>query len=152
MSLELVAVLLSWVAIVLLGLALAGILRQLHELRAQLARPTPGVGPAPGQPLPGALADVTGLLLFASRTCGACTTVLPEAERIADERPGWHLEVLYQDHPAQRHAFEALDIPVTPFAVIADRGRVTAAAPTGSPAALRALISRTREIADAAAT
>ncbi|MGH8905701.1 MAG: hypothetical protein ACRD0K_04120 [Egibacteraceae bacterium] len=156
MTVELAAILLSWVAIVLLGLALAGVLRQLHQLRAQLEGAWSSGGPRPGQQLPPELAGAGGLLLFASRACGACTQVLPEAARIAG-RAGWSAEVFYRGEPdavelpgmhvrgAQHALFDALGVTVTPFAVVASGGRVVAAAPIGSLAALRALASKAEE-------
>jgi hypothetical protein len=164
MTVELTAILLAWVAIVLLGLALAGILRQLHELRAQVRPVLRSGGPEPGQPLPPEFAGTCGLLLFASRTCGACARVLPEAARVARLHSNWSVEVLYRGEPdavdlpgvrvrgAQHALFEALDVSVTPFAVIIADGQVVAGAPTGSPAALRALVSGTEEASRASAT
>jgi hypothetical protein len=90
--------------------------------------------------------------------------VLPEAALVTSTIPGWSVDVLYRDEPgaldmpglrvrgAQHALFEALDVTVTPFAVIAAAGRIVAAAPTGSPAALRALVAGTGEASHAAST
>ncbi|MGH8929315.1 MAG: hypothetical protein ACRDZO_01430 [Egibacteraceae bacterium] len=158
MTVEFAAILLAWVAIVLLGFALAGVLRQLHELRSQLGPQLSATGPAPGQPLLAEAIGTTGLMLFVSRTCGACAQVLPEVARIAAERPRWAVEVCYRDEPGalevpgvrvrggKRALFDALGITITPFAVTTDGRQVVVAAPTGSPAALRALADRHEEL------
>ncbi len=162
MTVEYAAILLAWVAIVLLGFALAGVLRQLHELRSQLGPQLGATGPAPGQQLPAEAIGAAGLMLFASKSCGACAQVLPEVARIAAQRPRWVVEVCYRDEPGtgemlgvrvrggKRALFDALGITVTPFAVITDGRQVVVAAPTGSPAALRALADRHEELIDAA--
>lgn len=93
MSLTATALLLSWVAIITLGFALAGVLQRVHRVELML---TPGRatmastdaasligGPAPR--VPGLhLDDGRGaVLLFADRACRTCLQVLPTATSAA---------------------------------------------------------------------
>ncbi|WP_030166812.1 hypothetical protein [Spirillospora albida] len=146
MSFQNSALLLSWAAILLLSLVVAGLVRQVAALTRGAPAPS-ALGPAPGTPAPAFDRLGPGLLLFLDRDCGVCTDVLAAAESL--DRP---VQVAFAGAPAVTspgltvHAderdglFTAYDVPATPFAVLIDTGgRVRAAEPVGSPDALRAL-------------
>jgi hypothetical protein len=143
MSFTTSALLLSWVAILLLSLVVAGLIRQVHAL-AQGAPRTARLGPPPGSRAPEFDRLGPGLLLFLDRDCGTCTEVLtaatgPGKAIYAGPAPadaGTALTVL-ADEPG---LFTAYHVPATPFAVLVDdSGVVLAAEPVGSAAALHAL-------------
>jgi hypothetical protein len=146
MSFEMSALLLSWVAILLLSLVVAGLVRQVHAL-GQGPRPT-ALGLAAGSLAPGFERFGPGLLLFLSADCGACPDVLAAAESLSTSEPVHALfsgAALSCDrvsgHPQESALFEAYKIPATPFAVIVgESGRVTVSEPVGSAGALRELL------------
>ncbi|MEU5882352.1 hypothetical protein [Spirillospora sp. NPDC047279] len=150
MSFQTSALLLSWVAIVLLALVVAGLVRQVHALGQAAAggggpRPSP-LGLAPGSPAPAFDRLGPGLLLFLDVDCGVCADVLEAAGSLgrpvhaifagpAPDTPG--VTVLAHE---QDGLFAAYAVPATPFAVVVDAGgRVRTAEPVGSPDALRDL-------------
>ncbi|NDU74039.1 hypothetical protein GWI34_15535 [Actinomadura sp. DSM 109109] len=147
MSFQNSALLLSWVAILLLALVVAGLVRQVHALGQGAARPT-GLGPAVGTPAPAFDRLGPGLLLFLDRECGVCADVLDAVP------PGRPLHAVFAGPPPdgpprpgvtvlageQDGLFADYGVPATPFAVLVGAdGRVRAAEPVGSPEALRAL-------------
>ncbi|MFI0448761.1 hypothetical protein [Actinomadura sp. 6N118] len=152
MSFQNSALLLSWVAIVLLALVVAGLVRQVHAL----SQGPPGsagqspLGPAAGTRAPGFDRLGPGLLLFLDVDCGVCVEVLDEAGSLgrpihaifagaAPEAPG--ITVLANERDG---LFEDYAVPATPFAVLVDAsGRVRAAQPVGSTEALRELLGDT---------
>jgi hypothetical protein len=146
------ALILSWAAILLLALVVSGLIRQVHALAAGPRR----VGPRPGTPAPG-LAGLAPpgrprLLLFLSPDCRTCAEALAEAAGAG--RP---VLALYPGtgpaevaggavtvHTGQVALFDRYDVVATPYAVVVDEaGRVAAAEPVGSRAALRDLLART---------
>ncbi|HXA61022.1 MAG TPA: hypothetical protein VNW94_17825 [Streptosporangiaceae bacterium] len=143
MSFEMTALLLSWVAILLLSLVVAGLVRQVHAL-ARGPQPA-ALGLAAGSLAPGFERLGPGLLLFLSADCGACPDVLAAAESL-----GGPVQAIFSGsalssglpvHAGEQALFEAYKIPATPFAVlVGETGRVRAAEPVGSPAALRELM------------
>ncbi|TMR06480.1 hypothetical protein ETD83_04515 [Actinomadura soli] len=148
MSFQSSALLLSWVAILLLALVVAGLVRQVHALGQGTSSPT-GLGPAPGTPAPSFDRLGPGLLLFLDRDCGVCTDVLAAADGLGP------LHAIFSGPPADGAAalpgatvltgeqdglFADYRVPATPFAVMVGAdGRVRAAEPVGSPGALRAM-------------
>ncbi|SCL73384.1 hypothetical protein [Micromonospora peucetia] len=160
MSFQTSALILSWIAILLLALTVSGLVRQVHALSSGAVQRRPeSVGLRPGAPAPGfaRLAPVAPavplVLLFLEPDCGTCTEVLAEANDHVD-RPGLEFRVLYRDAPSERAAglpitvlggqaelFERYDALATPFATVVDQaGRVLRAEPLGSRAALRRLL------------
>lgn len=160
MSFQTSALILSWIAILLLALTVSGLVRQVHALSSGAAPRRPGsVGLRPGAPAPGfarlapAVPTVPLVLIFLDAACGTCAEVLTEANGHVD-RPGLELRVLYRDDvPAratalpvtvlggQAELFDRYDAVATPFATVVDRsGRVLRAEPLGSRAALRRLL------------
>ncbi|MEV4677849.1 MULTISPECIES: hypothetical protein [Actinomadura] len=147
MSFQNSALLLSWVAILLLALVVAGLVRQVHALGQ--GAPSAGLGPAPGTAAPAFDRLGPGLLLFLDRDCGVCTDVLAAAGAL--DRP---LHAIFAGPPPdpgpppgatvltgeQDGLFADYRVPATPFAVLVGAdGRVRAAEPVGSPEALREL-------------
>jgi hypothetical protein len=154
MSFETTALLVTWVALVLLALVVAGLVRQVHQL-TQGPR-TREVGLPAGSPAPGldrieAEPGRPTLLLFLSEDCPACQDVFQEAlgmrggpatraifaeEPIVADPPA-HLRVL----PGQEELFTAYQVPATPYGVIVGAdGRVRTAEPVGSVRGLHALV------------
>lgn len=163
MSFQASALILSWVAILLLAFVVSGLVRQVHALSVGTAGRPRQVGPAPGSPAPGfdRLAPehpATMVLLFLDEDCRTCIEVLDEAARAAGAAPdaGVVLRALYLDdvpHRAskapitvlggQSELFERYDAIVRPFAVVVDpTGRVTRSEPLGSRGALRTLLAQ----------
>jgi hypothetical protein len=159
MSFTTSALILSWVAIALLALVVARLVRQVHELQRGGARQPQRVGLAAGEPAPGLTElDVhngsTALLLFLSLGCRTCREVL--AEVIQNGPAGLEIRVLYAgEAPAgsieigdasitaygeQQALFEQYDALATPFAVVVGGGRVARSEPLGSRVAARRLL------------
>jgi hypothetical protein len=155
MSFETTALLLTWAALVLLALALAGLVRQVHQLThgpgtRDLGLPT-GT-PAPALDLVRAEPGRPTLLLFLSEDCPVCREVFQEALGL-DGAPATRAifaeEAIGADPPAnmtilpdQAELFTAYQVPATPYGVIigAD-GRVRVAEPVGSIRGLHALVT-----------
>lgn len=166
MSVEASALALAWVAILLLSLAVAGLVRQIRVLssaRYQLGH----MGPVRGAIAPGLrdyLAEHTGvkLLLFVDSTCSSCRIALDEASRLASlttqptvmavfegASDGYDPDNVIVISEAQ-NAFAEYNVQVRPFAVLVDGvGRIAAARPVGSRQALREFVdeARGRELA-----
>jgi hypothetical protein len=160
MSFQTSALILSWIAILLLALVVSGLVRQVHALSSGVVQRRPeSVGLPAGTPAPGftrlapAPPAAPLVLLFLDPHCGTCTEVLTEAAgRVGPGGP--EFRVLYRDSaPAratglpitvldgQAELFERYDALATPFATVVDpTGRVLRAEPLGSPAALRRLL------------
>ncbi|TDC93826.1 hypothetical protein [Actinomadura sp. 7K507] len=158
MSFQNSALLLSWVAILLLSLVVAGLVRRVHALSRGAPART-GLGPAPGTAAPAFDRLGPGLLLFLDRDCGVCTDVLAAAGSLdgplhaifAGPPPGDAPPPGPSRHGPSRHGptvladeqdglFADYGVPATPFAVLVGAdGRVRAAEPVGSPEALREL-------------
>jgi hypothetical protein len=122
------ALVVSWVAIGLLGFALAGVLARVHRLEQDLAGPARTATPV-GQPL--ALPDVEHgplLALFVDRDCGACERAADGVDGLVDQG---RAVVYWRDEAPE--VFGAVDVPISPFAIVVDEGlRVVAAHPVGS--------------------
>ena len=111
MSFQTSALILSWIAILLLALVVSGLVRQVHAMSSGLVQRRPeSVGLRPGSPAPGfaRLAPVPPaaplVLLFLDPDCGTCAEVLAEATGQVD-RADLEFRVLYRDSaPAQAAA------------------------------------------------
>ncbi|TDD77753.1 hypothetical protein [Actinomadura rubrisoli] len=159
MSFQNSALLLSWVAILLLALVVAGLVRQVHALGTGAPGPA-ALGPATGTPAPAFDRLGPGLLLFLDRDCGVCADVLSAAGDLGrplhaifsgpapDAAPGpapGPASGSAPDGPTvlageRDGLFAEYRVPATPFAVIVGAdGRVRASEPVGSAEALREL-------------
>jgi hypothetical protein len=157
------ALLLAWVAIVLLALSVAGLMRQMHLLLTE--RSAEGTAaPAPTGPrmLPADLMAVGAerIVLFASTSCVACSEVMPvmvEYRRragtsctvitAAARHPQWPDDLDYRENAAD--LFEQFGVTATPHALRIVGGEVANSAPVGSVDALRRLIDGPHHHAEA---
>ena len=168
MSFQTSALILSWIAILLLALVVSGLVRQVHALsNGTVGRPQP-VGLRPGSPAPGFRelappSPATLVLLFLDHGCATCDQLLDEAaEQI--QRTDAVLRVLYRQsvppqaadlpmtvHGKQADLFDRFDAIATPFAVVIDAtGRIRRSEPVGSRVALRHLLDRVDDPSDTA--
>ncbi|MBK5224023.1 MAG: hypothetical protein JJE52_14350 [Acidimicrobiia bacterium] len=123
-----------WIAVVVLGVAVVALLRQIGVLHARV-RPMGvhfgGEGPerhAPA-PLPERFAfdaaDVT-LLAFTSPTCEICHSLLPGLRALRRDEKGLALELI--DHgPSTLEVFSAYAVTGTPYVVAVDRAGIVQA-------------------------
>lgn len=160
MSFETTAVLVAWIAIVLLSLVVAGLIRHVHALGLGAHRePVPPLirlptgAPAPGFDRLAPMPTEPVLLLFLSTECPSCAAVLAEVRRLAGRSPV-AIRVLFAGPPmvgaetsgvpvfsGEADLFTTYGVPATPFAVLIDSGgRIRQATPAGSARALRDLI------------
>lgn len=163
MSFMATALLLAWVAIVLLALAVAGLMRQVHLLLTERsADGTPAAGPPAARTLPADLMAVGSerIVLFASTSCVACSEVMPvmaEYSRrsgtsctvitAAARHPDWPDELVYRENAAD--LFEQFGVEATPHALRIVGGEVVDSAPVGSVEALRRLVDGSHHHAEA---
>lgn len=147
---------LTWAAIALLGLALAGLVRQVHQLAKIIGPGGSAVAGAsrvrsPAPPLEDdinrAVWPVPTVALFVDLGCGACEAVLPRFSELAETHASDELEfvaVYRGTDPApdiagvrvvanSPGAFSRFRVSVTPYAVSVDQtARIRAAQPVGS--------------------
>ena len=156
MSFQTSALIVTWVALLLLAFVVAGLVRQVHALSSG-ARPV-AEGLRTGDPADLGRFGVAGpaVLLFLRSTCHTCVEALAETVEAAGDR--LTVVALYEGPaPAptpgvvaladQGHLFAGYGALATPFAVLAGAdGRITAAAPVGSRAAVRALLAPVMEV------
>jgi hypothetical protein len=160
MSFQTSALILSWIAILLLALVVSGLVRQVHALsNGATGRPGP-VGLRPGSPAPrfrdlAPPSPATLVLLFLDHGCATCDQLLDEATEQVP-RTDAVLRVLYRDAVPPQSAdlpmtvlgeqadlFDRYDAIATPFAAVVDAaGLVQHSAPVGSRAALRHLLDQ----------
>jgi hypothetical protein len=155
MSFETTALLVTWAALALLALVVAGLVRQVHQL-AQGPR-TPDVGLRTGMPAPELhrLEPEPGrptLLLFLGDECPACHDIFEEALGLTGAPPmralffAGALDVVppanMRIFADQDDLFQAYQVPATPFAVVVGAdGRVRTAEPVGSVRGLHAVVA-----------
>ncbi len=157
MSFQTSALIVTWVALLLLAFVVAGLVRQVHALSSGAsARPVRG-GLRAGDKanLVGLDVDAPAVLLFLTATCHTCVEALAEVVAVAGNRP---VLALYEgqapDPPTgvtafgdKGHLFAEYGVLATPFAVVVGAdGRITAAAPVGSRTAVRELIDSAMEV------
>lgn len=153
MSFQTSALIVTWAALLLLALVVAGLVRQVHALSSGTARRVPA-GPRPGNPAPHLDrldARPPAVLLFLSPGCHTCTEVLDESVSALGDGPAVH--ALYEEaapdpppgvvaHGHQDRLFAAYDAVAVPFAVLVGAdGRIAGAGPAGSRAAIRELLA-----------
>lgn len=152
MSLMGTALVLAWVAIVLLALSVAGLMRQVHLLLTERAAEREPVSGGSRQPVDLLTrGDGEHVVLFASTTCVACSEVMPvlvehcgrgEQSCIvvtaAQRHPDWPDALTYRENAAD--LFHHFGVAATPHALRIIDGVVVESAPVGSVAALRRVI------------
>lgn len=164
MSFEATALVLAWVAILVLALALSGLIRQ---VRAMSLRPR--MVSLPSENTVGTTLSFNGslisngetsttVLMFVTAGCKTCDARLGDLEKAADiESQNISIAAVFP-HAAngtrrtrikvlehQEHVFDQMRIPVTPFGVVLSKdGVVTHAAPVGSSEALGQLLQAAR--------
>lgn len=149
----------TWTALALTGFVVAGLVRQVHELRhTAVALPKPRIGEqVPGHVIPGAIGgDSTPVtLLLVKEGCSVCSSVLSTLEDIASTDS--NLTVVYpgqlpRSAPegirliGQGHSlFDYLRVVATPHVAVLDTaGRLRISQPVGSPQALKSIIEQNR--------
>lgn len=157
MSFQTSALIVTWVALLLLAFVVAGLVRQVHALSSGTAvRPAPtGLRAGDRADLARLGTDPPAVLLFLRATCHTCVEALAETVDVAGDRLA--VLALYEG-PApetppgvmvlgdQGHLFATYGALATPFAVlVGEDGRITAAAPVGSRAAVRELLAPARK-------
>ncbi len=153
MSVLTAAVVLAWACLAVLTLAMAGMLRQLRELQADVAQ----LGAPPQRAITGRrVPELAGagslVLLVLDPGCSFCDTVHEPFARLAREHPGTRFEVL---SPGQRWAgapgirsrvdpklVTELEVPWAPALLHVDSdGTVLAGQPVQSPERLGAQVA-----------
>lgn len=163
MSFQGTAILLAWVAIVLLGLALAGLLRQVHYLRRPGPATEASLAPRAGEIVSALVSELSSsrrsVLFFAHSDCVSCERVFPTFRELAGRFRELSWKVIYEGKYTLQDGsdefeilsdrgdlFEALRVPVTPYGiVVSEAGAILAAGPVGSGALLEALVDRGRD-------
>lgn len=147
------ALIVSWLAILVLALVVSGLIRQVHQLSKSMSVSPTRVGLQPGAAAPGArdlIGAGGGVLLFVSPGCRSCVEAL-------DEAATWHadtggeilavsatavLDTTVPAVPDRPDLFERYDAIATPFAVVIDAdGTVVRSEPVGSRAAVRDVLA-----------
>jgi hypothetical protein len=153
-SFETSALVVTWVALLLLAFVVSGLVRQVHALSSGAGARPVRAGPRIGDraDLASLGTDPPAVLLFLRATCHTCVEALAETVAVAGDR--MTVVALYEGQgpgPApgvlalgnQGHQFSAYGALATPFAVLVGAdGRITAAAPVGSRAAVRELLAQ----------
>ncbi len=139
------AVVLAWGCLLVLTLAMAGMLRQLRELQAEMARlGAPQQHAVTGRRVPELAGAGPLVLLVLDPGCSFCDTVHEPFTRMAREHPGIRFEVLsprqrWTGAPGVRSRVDKrlvteLDLPWAPALLRADSdGTVLAGQPVHSP-------------------
>jgi hypothetical protein len=145
MSVLTAMVVLAWGCLAVLTLAMAGILRQLRELQAEVARlGAPPWRAAMGRRMPELAGVGPVILLVLDPGCGFCDAMHEPFIRLAEQYPGTRFEVLspralWADMPNIRSRVDPglvaeLDLPWAPALLHADAdGTVLAGQPVESP-------------------
>lgn len=143
---------LLWLAVVVLGAAVAVLLRQVGVLRAQLRAsggPLPGHGPLTGTPAPASeafdfrAADLT-LLAFTSAACRRSKALVPSLRAFERAYPDVAVEVV-DDTADGASIFRAYAVHSTPYVVAVDRhGVVRGAGVANTLQHIEALIGTVR--------
>lgn len=148
------ALVLAWVCLILLVLAMAGMLRQIRELQADVAQLTPrGRRPVVGRQLDALAGNTSTVLLVLSPGCGFCEVAQRMVAEVAAAHPATRFEALsfraadWTANPSlpvrvDERLFAELDVPWVPALLVADAsGTVVSARPIGSEEALQEQLS-----------
>lgn len=122
-----VSYVLLWIAVLVLGITVIALLRQigiLHTRVAPMGVHFAGEGPDLDSPAPDRGAydyatTETTLLAFVSETCEICARLHPGLERLARAERGLVLRTMQAEH--HRAAFGAFGVRSTPYLVAVDR-------------------------------
>ncbi|MGH3795310.1 MAG: hypothetical protein ACRDSP_10505 [Pseudonocardiaceae bacterium] len=139
MSVLTAAVVLAWACLIVLTLAMAGMLRQLRELQADVAQlSAPGWRGSTGRRVPELAGQTPVMLLVLDPGCSFCDQVHGPFTRLAAEHPGTRFEVLspharWAGPPQLRSRVDQrlvaeLDLPWAPALVLTDSGGTVLAA------------------------
>lgn len=159
MTFEASALILTWVALLLLSLVVAGLIRQVHALSRGHRPISTGL---PAGAIAPELERLTGssripvAMLFLSADCGSCPGILKEARELAVGRSlevhaifageaieGYDDDGALSVHEHESRMFDTYGVPATPYGVIVDQaGKVRASEPVGSSEALRKLLAQ----------
>jgi thiol-disulfide isomerase/thioredoxin len=164
MSFELSAILATWIAIGLLGLALAGVVRQVRYLSSAPSITHMGLLSGIGRPAPRLTGEAHDwavgkprVVLFASSKCPACDQRIADLAAVAQANPnGVQFAAIYRGSDTgearaseirmfadQDQAFDELKVTLTPFGLVIDgEGVIKEAIPIGSESAIRHLVSK----------
>lgn len=161
MSVLVAALVLAWICLILLVLAMAGMLRQIRELQADVAELTPrGRRPVVGRQLEALATDGGTVLLVLTPGCGLCEVAYRMVAELAAAHRETHFEALSfrdvdwsTDPPLPVQVDEALfaelDVPWAPALLVVDSsGTVVTARPIGSEEALREQLDELLGIAE----
>ncbi|CAM3158588.1 hypothetical protein [Stackebrandtia soli] len=149
------ALIVSWVAILLLALVVSGLIRQVHQLSKGVIQQPLRAGIQPGATAPDVteLLDGGGVLLFLSPGCRSCAEALDETATWLATTDGTPRARAVYSGPApadtpvpaigdRADLFERYDAIATPFAVVIDdAGVVVRSEPVGSRSAARDLLT-----------
>lgn len=156
------AVVLAWIALVLIAFALAGLLRRVQSLSDRLEGGASIAGQHRVSEMIGQAAprlehrdldtNRSTLLLFSSTSCDVCKERVAELEQIASTTPATKFAVVLPDaangldttlsvFDGERAAFSAFNVPATPFAVVISKnGRIVDTALVGGVGTLAQLV------------
>lgn len=160
MTFEQAALALTWIAILLLALAMSGLMRQLHALQAHGLPHAQRIGLPAGTRVPEYLRELVTdgrrptVLLFAEPDCETCKQILPEFQRFGESAEGQvKVFVLAREGTAETIAapglqliergevFADLNVPLVPVATaISPDGFVIGTEPVGSSERLNAFL------------
>lgn len=169
MDVETTALLLAWIAILLLALGMSGLLSQIHALKLQDRwKPDPPIGLLPGSAAPGGELGIfeqgsRTLVLFADTDCQACSEVVPVFADLIDRTShDLHGTIVSRavltrngmippslravQHP---RLFDAFRITAVPTVVLIDEmGAVVRTEPVGSVERVRSSVLRAQSKAE----
>lgn len=161
MSVTAAALVLTWLCLIMLAFAMAGLLRQVRNLQADLAE----LGAQGARPLRGRrvdeLAGAPAAILVVDPGCRSCGPVLSAFAEIGATTPGRRFEVLchrastdWPDLPAvnvrvDERLYRQLDVPWAPALLATDAdGVVTSARPIDQPDDLRRHLAELDRLAE----
>ena len=160
------ALMLAWIALVLLALGLSGVIRQIHSLTRDVRHLSLGPRVSRSQKdqvlkeLTGKIpSDGTAVLLFVERDCEICESRIRDFEQAAEEiRSETFFAVVYSNGTetvasdrvavlgGQQQLFNMLGIRITPFGLVIGEGlHAIDGRPVGSAKAVRELILQAEE-------
>jgi len=150
------ALIVTWVALLLMAFVVAGLVRQVHALSSGAGPRQVPAGLRVGDRATDLGVTAPAVLLFLRAGCHTCVEALAEAVEVAGDR--FVVAALYEGQAPetppgvvafadQGHLFATYGALATPFAVLVGAdGRLTAAAPVGSRTAVRQMLAPVMEV------